>query len=153
MIITTVRGNKVAIDPHRVVNVQESWHEERRCVCISMDTNTAYQVFDTVEYLDAEIQKAKGIIPDNPENDCTPYQHPAYSRGEKWAMTVICREINNILDGKDIGGVATDQNFQALKERLAKLVAAPPAPAFTPSEIQALKHMVLMNTPPAGART
>lgn len=150
MIITTVSGNKISIDVSRVVNVQDSWHEGRKCVYIAMDNKQGFSTFDTVERVDAMIQAEKGIIVDNPDNDCTPYQHPAFLRGELRTIKVLCKEINDILDG-NIGftGQSNVPELQALRERLVALASgekAKPSP-FTEREIQILKHMALMNMP------
>lgn len=65
-----------------------------------------------------------GQIMDDPECDCTPFQHPAFSRGETYSVKIACRKINEILDGKDNGsGVYGDADFELLRRRLLRLLS------------------------------
>jgi len=62
------------------------------------------------------------ILLDNPDFDCTPHEHPAYTRGVDHCMDVMVQEINNILNRKDKGaGITNHKGWNELRRRLIKI--------------------------------
>jgi len=62
-------------------------------------------------------------ILDDPEYDCTPFESPAYLRGEEHGIDVVIRQINKILDNKDDGhGVCSYEPLELLRRRLLNIV-------------------------------
>jgi hypothetical protein len=167
VIITTVRGDKVSIDARKVINAQESWHENRRCRYVAMEGCCGFSVWESIEALDDAIKAEKGMILDDPSNDCTPYQHPAFDRGQRYGVQAVCRTINRILDGNvDRSGTYGEPELQELRERLLTLLESTKLGKeqdkksednnqvnLSVSEIKQLKHMLMMNANIGGPRT
>lgn len=61
---------------------------------------------------------------DDPSLDATDFAHPAWWRGEEYAIRQICAKISNILDGKDKGTGVYQEPFESLRRRLLRLVEA-----------------------------
>lgn len=67
-----------------------------------------------------DIQKAKERE-NNPDLDCTPFESPAFQRGEAYGVDATIQEIMDILDGKDNGnGVCGYEPLETLRRRLLK---------------------------------
>lgn len=62
------------------------------------------------------------LIPDNPEYDATDFAHPAFWRGQDYAVNSLCLAINNILDGKGIHGIAQEP-WEATRKRIQSLIS------------------------------
>jgi len=70
------------------------------------------------------VKKLKSLLAqleanDDPELDGTDGAHPAYWRGEDYAIKAVCNKLNAILDGKSVTGVCNEP-LQSLRVRLAE---------------------------------
>lgn len=74
-----------------------------------------HNAFPTIR---AEIDR----LQDNPELDGTDAAHPAWWRGEEYAVERLCREINSILDGESLAGVCGEP-WESTRQRIARLQA------------------------------
>ena len=61
---------------------------------------------------------AEGNKADNPEMDGTDFAHPAYLRGEEHAAKIICKMVNDILDGTASKAGIASNPWQLLRQRL-----------------------------------
>jgi hypothetical protein len=59
---------------------------------------------------------------DNPELDGTPFESPAYFRGQQKCVETICYLINRILDGNDDGRGVSNEPWESTRRRLLELV-------------------------------
>lgn len=59
-------------------------------------------------------------IEDNPFWDCTDFSHPAWWRGEEYSYKMICKKINEWLDGKNLDGTASPE-LEKIKQRIILL--------------------------------
>lgn len=60
---------------------------------------------------------------DYPEHDATDGAHPAWWRGNDHAVFSLCQMINEILDGKDHPGGASNEPWESTRRRIRELVA------------------------------
>lgn len=74
----------------------------------------------TWQRLASEIRRAREAVV---EADGTPRQSADYTRGEEKATKQFIDWANRVLDDGDTGGTCTDQDFEALKQRLLALRA------------------------------
>ena len=61
---------------------------------------------------------AEGNKADDPEMDGTDFAHPAYLRGEEHAAKIICKMVNDILDGTASKAGTASNPWQQLRQRL-----------------------------------
>lgn len=59
---------------------------------------------------------------DYPELDATDGAHPAWWRGHEHTAEVFCKLVNEILDGKPLGGGIAGQPWEDTRRRLEALV-------------------------------
>lgn len=70
--------------------------------------------------------KSLEVAEDNPEFDATDAAHPAWWRGHEHTAEVFCKLVNEILDGKPLGGGIAGQPWEDTRRRLEALVNRPP---------------------------
>jgi len=89
--------------------------------------NLPHLAADEIERLKLELADANqnlellGTV-DNPDFDATDAAHPTWWRGHEHTAEVFCRLVNEILDGKPIGGGIAVQPWEGTRRRLEALV-------------------------------
>lgn len=73
---------------------------------------------ETIAQLRADIERLR----DDPEADATDFAHPAWWRGQDYCFAVMCKEANEILDGKEPTGTCNEP-WESLRQRLWRLRA------------------------------
>jgi len=59
-------------------------------------------------------------LPYNIELDGTDYAHPSYWRGHEHAVIVLCKMVNDILDGKEPTGISKEP-WESTRKRIAQM--------------------------------
>lgn len=89
-----------------------------------IDVSILEAAADAVTLVPAAFTLEVGATPDHHDSDGTGYAHPAFWRGNDYALQVMVGKIEEILDGKDKGEGTANDPWETARRRLIKLVAA-----------------------------
>jgi hypothetical protein len=81
------------------------------------------EVQELIAKFEEEVKALRGNVRfDDPDLDGTDFAHPAFLRGEDYAMKMFCQKVGAILDGSDTGIGVHYEPFETLRRRLLDLM-------------------------------